>query len=86
MPWRIAFSRRGQREFDRLPLDQQEAVAAALARLVDNPSSVDLSKLSGSTSQWRLRVGRWRVLLDADNRKGTMRVDRVLDRRDAYRG
>ncbi len=57
----------------------------ALRSLAVDPSTVDLRKLAGTPNGWRLRVGRWRVLLEADNRTGTMRVDRVLDRRDAYR-
>jgi mRNA-degrading endonuclease RelE of RelBE toxin-antitoxin system len=45
-----------------------------------------MRKLAGSLNTWRLGVGRWRVLLVANNRTGTMLVDRVQDRRDAYRG
>ncbi len=62
------------------------AVRDALRRLADDPAVVDMRKLAASSNAWRLRVGRWRVLLAANNRTGIMRVDRVLDRRDAYRG
>jgi len=86
MPWRVDISRRGGRELDRLPIEDRNAVLDALAKLADDPSAVDLRKLAGQPNGWRLRVGRWRVLLKADNQTGTMRVDRVLDRRDAYRG
>ena len=86
MPWRIDISRRALRDLDRLPVEQQDAIFAALRRLADDPSSVDFQKLSGFTDRWRLRVGRWRVMLDGDNRAGIMTAARVLDRRDAYRG
>lgn len=85
MPWRINISRRGARDLDRLPAEDRSAVVTALRSLAVDPSTVDLRKLAGTPNGWRLRVGRWRVLLEADNRTGTMRVDRVLDRRDAYR-
>jgi mRNA-degrading endonuclease RelE of RelBE toxin-antitoxin system len=85
MPWRVDFSRRAQSALGRLPVDQQDAILAALTRLVDDPSAVDFQKLAASVNRSRLRVGRWRVLLDSDNRAGIMTVARILDRRDAYR-
>ena len=86
MPWRVDISRRAARDLSRLPVEDRNAVIGALRRLADDPSTVDLRKLSGSPNGWRLRVGRWRVVMEASNRTGIMRVDRVLDRRDAYRG
>jgi mRNA-degrading endonuclease RelE of RelBE toxin-antitoxin system len=86
MPWRVEISRQGERDLDRLPDRDEIAVGEMLRRLADDPSAVDMRKLAGSLNTWRLRVGRWRVLLVANNRTGTMLVDRVLDRRDAYRG
>jgi len=86
MPWRVELGRRGERDLDRLPVEDQDAVLVALQRLSDDPSRVDFRKLAGRSNGWRLRVGRWRVLLEGDNRSGVMTVTRVLDRRDAYRG
>ena len=45
----------------------------------------DLSKLRGRESEWRLRVGAWRVLLTFVESGQTTRVERVLHRREAYR-
>ena len=45
----------------------------------------DLSKLRGRESEWRLRVGDWRVLLTFPEWGNTLRVERVLHRREAYR-
>jgi mRNA-degrading endonuclease RelE of RelBE toxin-antitoxin system len=86
MPWRVDISRRAGRDLNQLNVEDRNAVLAALRRLSDDPASVDLWKLAGTSSGWRLRVGRWRIILEATNRRGTMRVDRVLDWRDAYRG
>ena len=71
---------------NRVPADERHAILEALGRLADDPSTVDFHKLAGSLNRWRLRVGRWRVILDGDNRAAVMTVARVLDRRDAYRG
>jgi mRNA interferase RelE/StbE len=58
----------------------------ALKRLVADPSTVDFRKLAGGSGLWRLRVGRWRVIVELNAGSGLMAVSRIVDRRDAYRG
>ena len=86
MPWRVALSSRARRDRASLSATDRAAVDAALRHLADDPSSVDFKKLAGGSRIWRLRVGRWRALLDLDSRVGLMTVTRILDRREAYRG
>jgi mRNA interferase RelE/StbE len=45
----------------------------------------DLTKLSGGTDEWRLRVGAWRVRFRFENEAHAIVVTRVLDRKEAYR-
>jgi len=45
----------------------------------------DVRKLSGSTDEYRLRVGDWRVVFRLEDGGRAMAVSRVLNRRDAYR-
>ena len=54
-------------------------------RLAQDVGSADIRKLSGRTGEWRMPVGRWRVMLELDNRAGLIVVTRILARRDAYR-
>lgn len=42
-------------------------------------------KLQGRVSEWRLRVGDWRVILAFRDQGDTIEVVRVLHRREAYR-
>jgi mRNA interferase RelE/StbE len=84
MPWTLRISSRAEKDLAGLPLAERRAVRAAIERAVANPRGADLKKLSGHDNRWRLRVGRWRVLLAFDNRLGVMTVTRVLDRKDAY--
>ncbi|HWP27925.1 MAG TPA: hypothetical protein VNM50_00140 [Chloroflexota bacterium] len=44
-----------------------------------------MAKLAGQGNRWRLRVGRWRVILGLDNAAGTIIVISILDRKEAYR-
>jgi len=56
----------------------------ALERLVGEPPSGDVVKLSGS-EEWRLRVGDWRVRFERDPSARVIYVLRVLPRGRAYR-
>lgn len=85
MPWRLYVAPRAEKDLARLPLAEREAVRAALRRLMNDFGSTDVTKLAGGGNRWRLRVGRWRVLLVLDNADGLISVLRVLDRKDAYR-
>ncbi len=84
MPWRVIISARAAREMDRLPERDRDATLEALKRFADDPATGDLRKLGGRAGIWRLRVGRWRVLMRLDNATGAAEVQRVVDRKDAY--
>ncbi len=83
MPWSLRISPRAEEDLAGLPLAERRAVRAAIERWRIHAGQT-LKKLRGHDNRWRLRVGRWRVLLAFDNRLGVMTVTRVLDRKDAY--
>jgi mRNA interferase RelE/StbE len=84
MPWTVIIAERAHRDLRRLSARDREAVLRALERLAVSPGASNLKKLSGGRGEWRLRVGRWRVLLNLDNSRGIVTVSRVLARKDAY--
>jgi mRNA-degrading endonuclease RelE of RelBE toxin-antitoxin system len=87
MPWVVAFARRAVRDLGDLEQRDREAVEAAIGRLALETGTGDLRKLSGRPNEWRLRVGRWRVILELDNAAGRIVVVRVLPRNErTYRG
>ncbi len=85
MPWRLETKRAARRDLDDLSDDVAKAVVDALDRLRNDPGSVDLKKLAGRQDVWRVRVGQWRIILRLDTQRGTITVQRILHRRDAYR-
>jgi len=85
MAWRISYSTRGRRDLSTLPEAERAAVRTALEHAARDLGAADVKKLSGRTGEWRLRVGRWRVLLGLDNRTGVITVVRVVSRDRAYR-
>lgn len=82
MPWTRQTKRRAARDLDDLSSGDRVAVEGAIERLLDDPGSVDLTKLAGRGNQWRMRVGRWRVILELDTAAGTITVLRVLPRNE----
>lgn len=85
MPWRLIIAPRAERDMEALSRRDRTAVMQALDRLAGNLGWADIKKLVGRSSEWRMRVGRWRVLLDLDKQASLISVTRVLPRGRAYR-
>ena len=85
MPWHLKLTRRAAKDLDALSASEREAVERRLEYLADDLGGADVKKLTGRSDQWRLRVGRWRVILQMDNSTGTLYALRVLPRSEAYR-
>jgi mRNA-degrading endonuclease RelE of RelBE toxin-antitoxin system len=60
-PWRVTITARAQKDFQRLSLEMQGRIHAAINSLRQGPDHGDTRKLRGAEDGWRLRVGDWRV-------------------------
>jgi mRNA interferase RelE/StbE len=67
-----------------LPDEDRARVLNGLNRLAET-STGDIKKLAGSDSEWRLRIGHWRVRFIFDRARQAIIILRVLHRREAYR-
>ena len=76
---------RAERDLASIPRRDREAIRRALLRLAADFSGSDVRKLSGRGDEWRLRVGRWRVIFEIDDKAELIIVSRVLPRDRAYR-
>jgi mRNA interferase RelE/StbE len=83
MPWSLEVTRPARKDLEGLPAHDRPAVVEAVDRLLNDPGGADIKNLGGS--EWRLRVGRWRVRFEMDNQAGLLRILRVLARKEAYR-
>ncbi len=63
----------------------RERVVAAIQGLSRTPRPVGCRKIVGSRSDWRLRVGDYRVVYEVDDAAREVRIMYVRHRRDAYR-
>ena len=85
MAWTIVYSRRAERDLEEIGEVQRTWLLRLVREAATDPGSVSLAKLKGRPGEWRIRSGAWRIIVELDNRSGTMTVLRVLPRRDAYR-
>jgi mRNA interferase RelE/StbE len=53
--------------------------------LAEDPRPVGCHKIVGSRSDWRIRVGDYRVIYEVDEKARTIKVMRIGHRREAYR-
>lgn len=71
-----------RRDLKRLDPPVRRRTIDALDRFVADPHAADIRKLS--SSQWRLRVGEWRVCFSFDDEHRVIVILRVLPRGRAY--
>lgn len=68
--FRVRFTRSAEKEFARLARSVQERFAAAIDALAENPTrarpGVDIKRLHGARSTWRLRVGHSRGIFEVE--------------------
>lgn len=84
MTYAVSILRRAQRELEDLPREMFPRLADALRALADEPRPPGCRKLAGRNA-WRIRVGRFRVLYEVDDRTRRVLVVHVDHRRDVYR-
>lgn len=83
--WQYVLTPRAKRDMQRLPIEIQRRVYAALDRMATDIRACDVRKLADQSNDFRLRVGSHRVLFGVDTATRTYVVHQVTDRKDAYR-
>jgi mRNA interferase RelE/StbE len=74
-----------RKELDRLPTNARERVVRAIDALSDNPRPHGSLKLEGGEGQYRIRVGKYRVIYSIEDDVLIVLIVRVRHRKDAYR-
>ena len=81
----IVLERTAEKDLRRLSDQVHDRVIEGISALANDPRPVGSKKLAGSKSNWRIRVGDYRVLYEIADIVRIVRVYRVRHRRDAYR-
>jgi mRNA interferase RelE/StbE len=84
MSYEISIISRGQRELEGLPKSEYERVRDAIWSLAENPHPPNSLKLRGRDG-FRIRIGKYRVIYEIDERKKLITILHVGHRKDIYR-
>ena len=65
--------------------DEFNRILSHIMDLKDTPRPTGALKIVGSKNDWRLRIGKYRVIYEIDDRHKVVRIFRVKHRREAYK-
>ena len=82
--WRVEIHDRFEKKLARLARPERENILKMLEKLSNDPFVLDLKSLRGRTD-WRLRVGAWRLLLRMDADARVIVVHDLGPRGDIYK-
>jgi len=82
--WRIEFSRRAYKEYQRLDASLQRRINKVLGWLAEG-QKVDLKPVKGREGVYRLRVGKYRLLLKLLREEGVILIARIASRGEVYK-
>lgn len=84
--YELYLERAAERDLRRLSTEDFNRIVKHVKALAEDPRPPGCCKISGSKSDWRVRVGAYRVLYEINNKGAkTVKVMRVIHRREAYR-
>jgi mRNA interferase RelE/StbE len=83
--YRVLLERGAEKDLSRLSSEIHDRVIAAIRALAANPRPPGCRKLTASKSDWRIRVGDYRVIYEIAHQTREVRVNRVRHRREVYR-
>lgn len=81
----ILLERNAEKDLRRLTLENHDRVIVGIAALAGNPRPPGAKKLAGSKSDWRIRIGDYRVLYEVRDEIYIVRIYRVRHRKEVYR-
>ncbi|MCD4782420.1 MAG: hypothetical protein K8T10_01180 [Candidatus Eremiobacteraeota bacterium] len=81
----IELTKRAKKDLKKPDAVTRERILLTLYKFEMHQENIDFSKLSDSSDKWRIRVGRWRVVLDKNAKSGKWQVLYIKLRPKAYK-
>lgn len=85
MAYKVQFKKSAYKELKKLDKTSYKRIREAIDKLGQNPRPGSSTKLVGSSSLWRLKVGAYRVIYDIQDKKLVVIIIKVGNRKDIYR-
>ncbi|MBL7202198.1 MAG: type II toxin-antitoxin system RelE/ParE family toxin [Anaerolineae bacterium] len=83
--YEVYLERAAERDLRKLPAETFHRIIPRIRALAETPRPPGCRKLTGSDSDWRIRIGEYRVIYEIDDAEKTVRIFRVRHRQEAYR-
>ena len=83
--YEVYLERSAERDLKRLSAEDFHRLIFPIKTLAQNPRPSGSRKITGSKSDWRIRVGDYRVIYEIDQKTRAVKVMRVRHRREIYR-
>ena len=74
-----------EKDLDKLPKSLFTRIIKELKALEENPRPRGSRKIVGTVSDWRVRVGDYRIVYEIREEEKEIKVMRIKHRREAYR-
>jgi mRNA interferase RelE/StbE len=84
-PYTILFRASALKELDKLPAHVADRAARTIEALSTVPRPPSSVKLAGSSYEYRVRVGDYRVVYVVDDARRQVQIGRIRHRKDVYR-
>lgn len=86
MIWNLVINKSAEKQLAKIQNGERRRILDAISILTHGPyeSGLDVKKLQ-ARPEWRLRVGKWRVMFDVDKGTITITVLKVDVRGDIYK-
>ncbi len=80
MAWNLQLVGPAQKDYQKLPANDQRRVRAALLSMQEDPFRGDIKRLKGQPTAWRRRVGNYRIIYDLYFEERSIVVSGILRR------
>jgi len=83
--YKVNIERRAEKDLKKLPAKEFWRIISKIKDLANEPRPTGCRKIFGSKSDWRIRIGYYRVIYEIDDREDTVKIMKVRHRRETYR-
>lgn len=85
MPYLLIIKQRAEKDIKKLPKADILNINSSIQLLKNNPRPQGCLKLKGYADTYRIRVADYRILYIIEDRKLTIEIVRVINRKEGYR-
>ena len=88
MGWKIHFQKQPLKELEKMPNEDRERILRTLKILRNNPYDMrrlDTKQLKGRNRNWRLRVGKYRIIYELFDAQILIDIIKIGARGDVYK-